>query len=283
MFTKLTYTAKNGAMLDLFNDEMFDLVNADNLTFANTNIAAATTPTIDGDTINNVQANPRGIVLDLHVKNYVDVEKCKRHILSVVKLKQSGTLTLTQGQGIEQRIIEIVGVVESIDLPRFSNACTMQIALHCSNSYWQDVNAVVVEISRVIGNHHFEIAFPVGAPIPLGYIDKQMTQSYTNDGDVETGVVITIVALGAVTNPKITNADGQYIGVNDSMVANDKIIINTNKGHKTIYKNGVSILNKIKAGSTFIQMATGENQFTIGADSGAGNMYFNITFKRQFI
>ena len=102
-------------------------------------------------------------------------------------------------------------------------------------------------------------------------------------GDVETGVVITIVALGAVTNPKITNADGQYIGVNDSMVANDKIIINTNKGHKTIYKNGVSILNKIKAGSTFIQMATGENQFTIGADSGAGNMYFNITFKRQFI
>ena len=283
MYTKLTYTAKNGAMLDLFNDEFFDLVNADNLTFANTSIAASTTPTIDGYKVNNIQANPRGITLDLHVKNYVDVEKCKRHILNVVKLKQSGTLTLTQGQGIEQRIIEIVGVVESVDLPRFSNACTMQISLHCSNSYWQDVNDVIVEISRVIGNHHFEIAFPVNAPIALGVIDKQMTQSYTNDGDVETGVIITIVALDAVTNPRITNADGQYIGVNDTMAANDKIIINTNKGHKTIYKNGVSILNKIKAGSTFIQMGTGENQFTIGADSGAANMYFNITFKRQFI
>lgn len=283
MYTKLIYTSKSGLTLDLFNDEFFDLVDAENLTFANTSIAAATIPTIDGDNVNNIQANPRPIALYLRVKNYVDVELCKRHILNVIKLKQKAKLTFTQGLGDEQRIIEIDGLVESVEMPRFSNSCTMIIHLHCENSYWQDVNAVIVEISRVIGSHHFEIFFPINAPIPLGYIDRQMTQSYTNDGDVDTGVIISIVALGAVTNPRITNAAGEYIGVNDSLVANDKIIINTNKGSKTITKNGVSILNKIKAGSTFIQMATGENQFTIGADSGAGNMYFNITFKRQFI
>ena len=283
MYTKLTYSAANGAMLDLFNDDYFDIVAADSLTSANVTIATMTTPSIDGDTVNNVQANPRAITFDLRVKNYVDVEFCKRHILNVVKIKQTGTLTFTQGTGDEQRIIEISGVVESIDLPRFNNNCTMQISLHCPDSFWQDINDLVFEISRIIGCHHFAVYFPMNAPIPLGVIDKQMTQSYTNDGDVTTGMIITIIATGDVTNPTIYNSKGEYIGVNDSMVVNDKIVINTNKGQKTITKNGVSIFNKIKSGSSFLQMETGENQFTIDADSGDPFMYFNIMFKRRFV
>ena len=109
-----------------------------------------------------------------------------------------------------------------------------------------------------------------------------MTKAYFNDGDASTGVIITIKALGNVTNPVINKA-GQFIGVTDSLANGDVVVIDTNKGHKTITKNGVSILNKIKAGSTFIQMETGDNVFVINADSGAGNMYFNITFKRRFV
>lgn len=283
MYTKLEYIAKNGETLDLFNDKYFDLVNVDGLTSSNVTIATATTPTVDGDTVNNVQANPRAITLDLHVKSDVDVEVCKRHILNVVKIKQTATLRYTQGTGTEQRIIEIAGVVQSIELPRFNNNCQMQISMYCSNSFWEDVNEIVVEISRIIPKHHFPIAFPINNPIPLGVIDSDMRKSYVNDGDVETGLIITIIATGDVTNPVIYNENGDYIGVNDSLIANDKIVINTNKGNKTITKNGVSIINKIKAGSTFLQMATGDNIFTIDADAGESSMYFNITFKRRFV
>ena len=280
--TKIEYIAANGLTLDLFNDAYFDTTNIDGLTTANATLATTTTPTVDGDTINNIQGNPRTIIFDFKVKTGVDVETCKRHILNVIKWKQKGTLQLTQGTGEEQRIIKIDGVIQTVDMPRFNNNVTMQVVLYCSNSLFEDLNAIVIEISRIIDAHHFPVVFPNGSPIALGVIDQEMQKSYVNDGDAATGVIITITALGNVTNPVISKA-GQFIGVNDSLVNGDVVVIDTNKGHKTITKNGVSILNKIKAGSTFIQMETGDNVFVINADSGAGNMYFNITFKRRFV
>ena len=67
METKLIYTAHDGKTLDLFNNDYFDLINADGLTVANTSISTTTTPQIDGDELQNIQANPRPITLDLQI------------------------------------------------------------------------------------------------------------------------------------------------------------------------------------------------------------------------
>lgn len=283
MFTSLIYKGQNNRTIDLFNDEFVDLVNADGLTHIDTSIAASVSPIMDGDIINNVQANPRGIVLDLKIKNYQDVERAKRHVLEVFKSKQTGTLIYTQGTFAEQRIIEIEGVVEAIDMPRFNNKVQMQISIHCPAGYWQDVNAIILQIGRIVGNHHFSIAFPMNAPVALGVIDMNMTKTYTNDGDAAAGMEITIIATGSVTNPVLYRSDGVYIGVNDTMTANDKIVISTYKGKKTITKNGVSIFSKMKRGSTFMQLETGDNEFTIDVDEGENNVYFSISFKRRFV
>jgi len=283
MFTKLIYTAHDGKSIDLFENDYFDLIHADGLTVANVSIATTTTPQIDGDETQNVQANPRPINLDFQIKSGQDVERAKRAILDVVKIKKQAKLTYIQGQGTEQRMIEISGIVQSVSMPRFSNAVIMQVSLYCNNSFWQDVDDVIVEISRVLTNHHFKISFPIGAPVALGVIDRQMQQTYINDGDVDTGLIITIIATDAVTNPKITNQNGEYIGVADSLANGDKVVINTYKGQKTITKNGVSIFNKILSGSVFLRMETGANVFSISADSGENNMYFYVSFKRRFV
>lgn len=283
MKTQLIYTAQDGKTFDLFNNDVFDLTNVDGLTVANTSIATTTTPQIDGDELQNVQANPRPITLDLQIKSGLDVERAKRQILNVIKIKQTGTLTLIQGEGNERREIEISGVVQNISMPRFSNAVLMQVSLYCNNSFWQDVEDVVVEISRVIAEHHFAVYFPVNNPIPLGVIDRQMQQTYINDGDVDTGLIITIIATGNVSNPKIYNQKGEFIGIDDNLTVNDKIVINTYKGQKTITKNGVNVFNKISSGSVFLRMETGTNVFSIDADSGDEYMYFYISFKRRFI
>ena len=283
MFTSLIYKAQNGATLDLFNDSFFDLVNADGLTHYDASIAASVNPLNDGDIINNIQANPRGVVLDLKIKNYEDVERAKRHILSVIKSKQTGTLIYTQGKYGEERQIEISGVVEAIDMPRFNNKVTMQVSLHCPQPYWQDAKALILKIGRVVANHHFTIAFPVNEPVVLGVIDRNMTKVYNNDGDVATGMEITIIATGTVENPVLYRSDGLYIGVNDIMHTNDKIVISTYKGKKTITKNGVSIFSQLKRGSTFMQLETGDNEFTIDVDAGENNVYFSIAFKRRFV
>lgn len=283
MDTTLHYIGANGNDVDLFRNDYFELTNADGLTGISSDISSSTTPSMDGDKVNNVRTQPRGIVLDLRVKNGVDVEEAKRYILHTIKPKQNGRLVFTQ----RGRAIDITGVVEAISMPRFGRGVVMQVSLYCSSPYWQDVENVLVEISRAISLHYFPIdenglAFPSDG-IPFGEYDLNMTQTYTNDGDADCGMVISIIAIGDVTNPVIYKSDGSYIGVNDSLVAGDELIINTNRGEKRIIKNGTSVLNKIKSGSSFIQLDTGDNELTINSDSGQGNMYFAITFKRRFV
>lgn len=284
MDTTLYYVGANGSQIDLFRNPYFDLTNVDGMTGVANDIAASTTPSMDGDKINNIQTQPRGIVLDLRIKDCVSVEEAKRYILRSVKPKQKGKLVLNHAG----RELSISGVVEAISMPRFDQEITMQVTLYCSNPYWQDVENVLLEISRILNMHYFSLdvgglAFPVEGVV-MGEYDTNMTRTYTNDGDAECGMIITIVALADVLNPAIYKPDGSYIGVNDSMVLGDEIIINTNRGEKSITKNGVNILSKIKPGSTFLQLDTGDNELTINSDGDTeGNVYFMLSFKRRFV
>lgn len=284
MDTTLHYIGANGSMLDLFDNPYADLVDAEGITENASDIAASTTPSMDGDKINNIVTQPRGITLSLQIKDDVPVEEAKRYILRSIKPKQKGRLVLHQSG----RDIQIAGVVESISMPRFGQGIIMQISLYCSDPYWKDVENVLLQISRILNMHYFPIdegglAFPAEG-IPFGEYDLNMTRTYTNDGDAECGMIITIIALADVVNPTIHKADGSFIGVNDSMVVGDEIIINTNRGEKSITKNGANILSKIKPGSSFIQLDTGDNEITIDSDGETeGNVYFLLTFKRRFV
>lgn len=284
MDTTLHYVGANGGKIDLFRNEYFDLTNVDGMTGVASDIASSTTPSMDGDKINNIRTQPRGIVLDLRIKDCVSVEEAKRYILRTIKPKHVGKLILSQ----DGRELNISGVVEAISMPRFEQDITMQVTLYCSNPYWQDVENVLLEISRILNMHYFPIdvgglAFPVEGVV-MGEYDLNMTRSYTNDGDAECGMIITIVALANVTNPAIYKPDGSFIGVIDNMVRGDEIIINTNRGEKGITKNGKNILSKIMPGSTFIQLDTGDNELTINSDGETeGNVYFTLSFKRRFV
>lgn len=284
MITRLDFVSPSGAAMPLLDSDYFTLSEIDGFTFAQSNIASVVVPFVDGDTITNIQTNPRAVTLYLSIKQTAGVENAKRYILRFVKLKLEGKIQLEQ----DGREIELAGTVESIDLPRFSAGCTMAVTIHCSQPYWRDVDYVVKEISNIINLHYFPedqggLAFPTSG-VPFGAYDNDLTQELENDGDVETGLVITIIALGAVTNPKIYNTlTGEYIGITDTLAGNDQVVISTIKGQKTITKNGVNIIDKIMSGSTFLQLATGHNEFTIQADSGLDSVYFTLTYKQLYI
>ena len=283
MSANLYFTGANGSIIDLFNNDYFFISHADGLTAISANIATSTTPSIDGDNVNNIQAQPRGIVLDLQIKDNADVETAKRYILRTVKPKQRGTLRMIYND----RDIEITGVVESVAMPRFAKGITMQVSLYCSQPYWRDTEEIVLLISRIIDAHYFPtdaggLALPEEGVI-FGELDTSMTKTYTNDGDADCGMVISIIALAEVTNPGIAKSDGSFIGVIDTLTAGDEVIINTNRGEKTIRKNGANIISKIQPGSTFFQLETGDNDLTIYSDEGESNMYFSVSFRRRFV
>ncbi|MBP3573220.1 MAG: phage tail family protein [Prevotella sp.] len=284
MITSFNFVSAKGAEMPLLNNPYFNLTGIDGFTTVQSDIASITVPFVDGDTITNIQAQPRTVVLYLKLRETAKIETAKRYIFQYVKAKLQCTLQLQQ----DGRDIELVGVVEAIDLPRFEQGCTMAVTIHCSQPYWQDVDFVVAEISQIIDLHYFPedqggLAFPTEG-VPFGAFDDDLTQELQNDGDVETGLVITIIALGDVTNPKIYNTQtGEYIGINDTLQGNDAVTITTIRGQKTITKNGVNIIDKIAPGSTFLQLSPGQNEFTIIADSGISNVYFTLTFKQLYV
>lgn len=280
----LEYISPKGDIMPLTGSQYFTLTEIDGFTVAQSEISSVVIPFVDGDTITNQQTNPRSIILYFKLKRDIGIENAKRYILRFVKLKQQGRIHLVQNG----RDIELAGTVEAVDLPRFGEGCTMAVTLHCSQPYWKDVDFVVREISQILNLHYFPIeegglAFPT-AGVPFGSYDTDLTQELENEGDVETGMIINIIALGEVVNPKIINTyTGEYIGVNDTLEGNDSVVITTVKGQKSITKNGVNIINKIMTGSTFLQLVTGANEYTIQADSGIDDVYFTLTYKRLYI
>ena len=290
---QLDFISARGDILPLVNNKYFSL-RAEGLTAATTSISSNVIGGVDGDTVNNMQAQPRGIVLDLTIRPEADVEEAKREILRVVKLKQDGAL-LWNYKG---RTITISGKVESVEMPRFTDNAIMQISFYCSQPFWEDVKYIVTQINEAVDLHYFTenytdmLYFPEDG-IAFGEIDTIRTKKLHNAGDVATGLEITIVALDTVTNPIIYDQNGNYFGIGYEtehiarpfvMQAGDNVVITTHKGNKTVKYNGVSVLDLVKPQSKWLQLETGDNSFTINSDEDSiTNMNFNIQYKQRYI
>lgn len=302
---QLNFISARGDTMPLTNNPLFYLTHIDGHTTASTSIASAVVGGIDGDTLNNIQATPRTIILDLQPRSGVDVEEAKRAILKVVKLKQQGGLLWTQNE----RSVIISGVVEAVEMPRWTSAAVMQITLHCEQPFWEDVDEVIKQISESINLHYFTdspvdmLYFPEDG-FPLGEYDTIRTKSFHNDGDVAVGLEIRILAHDTVTNPIIYNQNGDYFGVGYEaesvsdgagigtawasvplvMQAGDEVIITTHKGNKKVTFNGVNIFDKIKPNSTWLQLDPDDNVFSISSDDeNISNMSFSLIYKQRYI
>lgn len=268
--------------LPLWKSDYFIVSNIDGMTAAEVDVASNTVYSMDGDRITNMQTQPREIVLDLMIKPNVSVEEARAYILRYVKPKQNATLMLTYDLSGAEQSKAISGRVSQIDMPRFSDQVAMQITLYCAQPYWEDAEFIVKYISDILDLHHFEITWH--QPLPMGIYDMTRTREFVNQGDAAVGMVVTITAQGKVVNPALyNNLTGEYIGIMDTLQAGDEVVINTIRGQKRITKNGVNVLSKLRAGSTWMQLDVGSNIFLIDADSGASEMYFTLIFKQAYV
>lgn len=276
--------------MSLSNNDLFWLTNVDGLTYSATDIASIVIGGVDGDSINNVQAQPRGIIFDLRIKDGVNVEQAKRTILQTIKLKQTGTLEWTQNN----KTLTIQGVVESVAMPRFNNSVTMQIALHCSQPFWEDLNEILSEIDDAKNLHYFtdtvgDMLYFVPDGIPFGEVDTSRTRTIINGGDVAVGMIIEVLAYKTVTNPIIYDQYGNYFGVGYGskplvMSAGQKLIINTIVGQKSVTMDDTNLLDKVKPSSTWLQLEAGQNEFSINSDDAeTDNMTFTLSYKSRYI
>lgn len=287
MTGEFTIISPLGTELELCDNKYFTLDDVDCQTEISNSISSSKISGTDGAKVNNVVTDVRQIVITLTISENIDVEEAKRYILSFVKSKQNHTIKWQRNN----RTLEIVGLCEKIAMPRWQQGVAMQITFSCEQPYWEDAANLINEISAIKDMHYFTRAkgkmlyFKYGSPRPLGAYDTIRTRTFNNTGDSDIGMIIEIIALAEVQNPVIYASTEEFIGVDDvKMQAGDVIRINTNKGEKDITLNGVSIIDKISIGSTFLQLKIGNNTFTIGSDDGdLTSVYFNLIYKQRYV
>lgn len=291
---ELILTNKNGKTLDLLNnDSKFILSGCQALHGIETQIQDVSSPYLDGTIVEGVKALPRGISMTFTL--IPDIKKSIDFFTSVVKSKQWVTLTQTENN----KTITIKGIATIPPYTRMEALCKIQLDIYCNQPYWEDLNSIIGAISLILPKLFFpydtgQYFTPVngfnGGRVFSVY-DMNAEKTFNNDGDVAVGMNIRIIALGEITNPRISCSTGEQNGwwmqLNVTLQENDEVEINTTKGNKYIKINGSTTYNGRPVlsyltfnGYDWLQLETGDNTFNITPTSD--DVYFNITYKRRW-
>ena len=236
-----------------------------------TNIAG-----LDGAKFNSSKLDTRNIVIMLKING--DVESNRLNLYRFFRTKEPCTFYYKT----VNRDVSINGYCENVECDLFSNAEIMQVSIICPYPYFKALDEILVDISNQMAAFTFPFSINIDEPIVFSlYIDNKITD-VINNSESETGVIIEIDVLDSVSEIEIRNTDtGDDITLDYTFLAGDRIMINTNKGQKsiTLTRDGLTsnLFSALKQGSVFFQLAVGDNHFGYLVDSGAHDEDVSIT------
>lgn len=265
----------NGEVLNLSTSPNYTLYDVTGVTPLQMNINTSVNATSDGETINSVRANKRNIVLYVAIQG--EVERNRLNLYKYFPPKKHVTIYCKTAN----RDVHIEGVTELIDVKLFSNQQVAQISIICPQPYFKDADELITSFSQI--EALFSFPFSIGNNgMELSIIGNDIRKNIINAGEVDTGMLIELFAIGTVVNPVIYDVlNRTHIKLEFTMEANDIIYINTNSGNKsiTLLRDGVesNIISYLSYSSKWLTLNTGDNVFTYDAESGVSNI--KLTFR----
>lgn len=207
----------------------------------------------------------------------------RKFLSSVFNPKDTGTLTYIND--IKRYTIDCV--VQSVAFKdKYEPSQGFQIQLFCPKPFWKELEETKEEIALWMGDFEFPIGIPADG-IQMGHRVSNLIVNANNPGDVECGMRVEFTALATVVNPSILNVYTQeFIKVKRTLVAGDKLIINTGSSPKVqVIHNGVNTnaLYYIDLTSTFFKLNVGDNLLRYNAESGIDNLECAIYFMPQYV
>ena len=278
MFECKIENIKNNVLTLTQNESNFQVYNIQGLNPPKAQINSSKIAGMDGSKFNSARLDERNIVI--YIKLNGDVEKNRLYLISFFNTKELCKFYYKNGS----RDVYTEGYVENVDYDLFTNNEIMQISILCPNPYFKAMNEIVDDISKAIASFEFPFAIDTDDPIQFSTIDTSKVTNVFNDSDSETGLIVEIDLLGNVNSLEIVSVStGETFKLNYQFRENDNIIIDTNKGKKSIVliRNGIksNIFTSIVKGSTFFQLAIGDNYFSYLADDGRSDDLIHIVFK----
>lgn len=238
---------------------------------------------LDGAVFNSSKLQTRNLVLTVKING--DVEQNRLLLYSYFKTKDWCKFYYTN----ESLDVSIEGYVESVECNLFSNNEIAQISIICPYPYFKSLSEILTDSSKSIPQFVFPFSINIGEPVIISTYDESSGIAVYNSSETETGATIQIDILFVCASIEIKNiTTGDDFEIVYPFIKNDTIIIDTNKGQKSIklIRNGVitNIFSALQQGSVFFQLVPGTNNFEyLVNNSAANNDDISITFKHYNI
>ena len=274
MFTLKIENTK-GEIFELsHNTQNYAVVGVQGLTRPQTAINTAVGGGIDGAFFNSARVEMRNIVIDLILCG--NIEANRQQLYNIFPAKTECTVYFQN----QNRNVKIMGYVETLGGDLFVSQERMQISIICPRPFWQDLNTIYTELSRVLKMFSFPFSIAESPGVPFSDLLDYPLSIINNTGDVRCGIIIKISISGSFENLKIFNLTTQeYFGISYNLADGDQIEINTISGQMSVklIRGGASanLLNYVDGGSSWMKLEPGENRFTFTAgDADAVNITF---------
>lgn len=275
MFT-LKIENTNGDIFELTHDSPdYYVIGVQGLTPPATAVNTATAGTIDGTFFNSARVNQRNIVITIILNG--DIEGNRQRLYQIFPRKTPCTVYFKN----KNRDVKIVGYVEALEGDLFVMREQMQISIICPRPYFEALQALYIELSKILAM--FEFPFSIVTPIPFSEVLDYPICTINNTGDAACGTTIDVDFYDDASGLKIFNTTTQsFFELDYSFETNDHVVINTNSGQMgvVLYRNGTqtNLLNYVAQNSTWLKIMPGENTFTFTVETGdAENVKIHFT------
>jgi hypothetical protein len=276
------YTAKienyNGEVLTLTgNEPVYQIIDIVGLNPPRAQINTSTIVGLDGAVFNSSKLETRNIVLTIKING--DVETNRQQLYNYFRTKSWCKFYYTN----QNRDVSIVGYVESLECNFFTNNETAQISIICPYPYFKSIAEITQTLTHTNAAFTFPFSINIGNPVIISEYTTGGINVY-NSSESETGAIIEINFSSSASTIELKNVTtGDDFILNYNFQANDTLLINTNKGQKsiTLIRNGVlnNLFSALQRGSVFFQLATGNNFFEYLIDNLAGSDEARVTFR----
>lgn len=262
------------------NRPPFILQNIEGLGDVDVNVQMQKAPYQDGEIYIDSLLAARPIRLEVSIVGQ-NVDELRRYLSKVTNPKISGVLRYEDDSVIR----EIECIAEHV--PQYStrnkNQQVAVIDLLAPDPYWRSPEVMTEPLAAFLPRFRFPFRFPV----VFGERGSQAT--LYNDGDVPCPIEIEF--NGPAQLPIVRNVTtGEFIRIEKSLNAGEKLIINTSHGRERkviIDKGNGEIENAFHYidiwESTLFQLAVGENVIEYDAIASGSQAVVRISFKKLYV
>ncbi len=221
----------NGKILEIGKDKLYKLINIEGISSSEYSVDIVNNAQFDGGTVKSKRVESRLITITAEYPSTEDTETRRQNLIRFFNPYLTGKLYVNYC-GVKRVInYEVAGFKDSRE--NLYDPLKFIINLICPNPFLKDEREFSKNMAGKINSITVPFTIPANGMIMSAKVLRQEA-TIINNGDKDTGLIISFMAKGEVSNPKIQNlTTGKFLRIVVDLMPGDILTINTNKGDRT--------------------------------------------------